>query len=75
MTAYRSLASFYLKKHPYCEIGSCMNEAGQIHHIRGRSKDFLCDTRYWLAVCIGCHDWIHSNMKKARELRLILPPL
>ena len=70
---YRSLAKFYLLRHPYCEMPSesgaptCMRRAVQIHHMHGRTGTLLCDVSFWLAVCRECHDYIHQNGKEARK--------
>jgi len=38
-----------------------------IHHMHGRLGKLLNDQSKWLAVCRQGHDWIGSNISKARE--------
>lgn len=42
-----------------------------VHHRKGRGK-YLDDERYFSTQCMCHHAWIHSHMKKARELGYIL---
>lgn len=37
------------------------------HHIRGKLGSLLCDIRFFMSVCRGCHDWIDANRKLADE--------
>jgi len=73
LKVYRSLKKFVLKARPYCEMGDCpLRRATQIHHMKGREGARLNDTRYWLAVCAQCHDWIHAHPKEARRIGVLL---
>ena len=38
-----------------------------IHHKRGRLGKLLTDTRYFMAVCRKCHEWIHNNITESRK--------
>jgi hypothetical protein len=40
----------------------------QRHHTHGRSGDNLYKYEY---CCVKCHEWIHANPNKARELKLL----
>lgn len=51
----------------------CARGATDVHHQRGKVGRLLCDTRFFLPVCRGCHDWIHQHPNRARELGLIAP--
>ncbi len=42
------------------------------HHVYGRLLA-LCETRTWLALCLGCHDWTHANPVAARMIGLLAP--
>lgn len=66
--AYRVLRGQYMKDHPKCMFKDCQSHSEECHHIRGRSKEYMLDTREWMAVCKIHHDWIHANDKEAREL-------
>ena len=48
------------------------NPTIQVHHKAGRNGALLLDERYWLPVCLPCHEWIHGNGKLARAIGLIL---
>ena len=39
------------------------------HHEKGRDKMLILQYKY---CCIYCHDWIHKNPNKARELKILL---
>lgn len=75
---YRSLKNYFLSQRPYCEMPSetgaptCLRTATQVHHIKGRSGALLCDTRWFMAVCQECHDYIENHKKWARQKKLIL---
>lgn len=63
---YKDLRTTYLNKNPLCECDKT-RKATQIHHMNGREGDRLNDVVYFLAVCDGCHKWIHANPKESRE--------
>lgn len=75
---YRSLKNYFLSQRSYCEMPSetgaptCLRTATQVHHIKGRSGALLCDTRWFMAVCQECHDYIENHKKWARQKKLIL---
>ena len=73
--AYSVLRQQYLLNHHMCEIHlpGCTLRATDIHHTysgKDRSKYYL-DTTTWKAVCRFCHDWIHDNANKAREMNYL----
>ncbi len=39
-----------------------------VHHMRGRAGTLLLDRRFWLGVSRAGHDWIGTNMERARDL-------
>lgn len=39
----------------------------EVHHTRGRIGTLLNDERYWLAVSLIGHRWIHEHPQAARE--------
>lgn len=56
---YKLTAEKYLEAHPICEV--CKEaEATQIHH-KARRLNYLCEPRYFLAVCYGCHRFIEDH--------------
>lgn len=66
--AYKVLRGRYMKDHPICQFRECNRKSEETHHIRGRGKEYMLDTREWMAVCKIHHDWIHANDKESREL-------
>lgn len=73
---YSKLRLEFLKEHPFCQVHTIrmiggMEPSEDIHHSRGRGNKLLTDTRFFLATCRVCHDWIHANGKEARRLGLL----
>jgi 5-methylcytosine-specific restriction endonuclease McrA len=60
---YSSVRLDYLQHNPLCE--RCGEKADQIHHKRGRFGERLNDKDFFMAVCMTCHNWIHSNSIEA----------
>jgi hypothetical protein len=57
----------FLAAKPVCEICH-RGRSVDVHHRRGRWGRKLLDRTFWTAVCRPCHDLIHSNPRRAREL-------
>lgn len=78
MRAYKNMKEHFLRARPYCEFPSetgapvCMRPATQVHHMKGRLGPLLCDTRFWMAVCMECHDYIETHKNVARQRGAIL---
>jgi hypothetical protein len=70
--AYLILKSVLLRKYPYCQVGTCMNKATQLHHKKGRTGELLTDERWVLPICSSCHSWIHDHANEARRIGLLL---
>lgn len=51
-----------------CALPDCSNIATEVHHTRGRAGKLYLDTRYWIGVCVKCHQWIHTHMEEARSV-------
>ena len=66
--AYSVLRKQFMKDHPLCMFKNCISISTECHHIRGRGKDYMLDSREWMAVCKPHHDYIHANDKESREL-------
>lgn len=52
--------------------GVCMHTTGQdltVHHTKGRGRYYL-DTTTWIPLCLGCHEWVETHPKEAREMAL-----
>lgn len=82
MDIYRPIAEMFKEMKPWCMacfvINPYMNaidseRSEDVHHVRGREGLLLFDIRFWLPVCRKCHNWIHSNPKKAQSLELLQP--
>lgn len=37
------------------------------HHIRGRLGSLKCNIRFFMSLCLWCHQWVHGHPKKAAE--------
>lgn len=57
----------FLAEKPVCEICH-QGRSIDVHHRCGRYGRSLLNRKHWMAVCRICHDFIHSNPKRAREL-------
>lgn len=81
---YAKLRKTFLAEHPFCAVAMegialTRNElplgefvpSTQIHHRAGRGKR-LNETRYWMAVSLEGHAWIHAHGKEARARGWIL---
>lgn len=72
---YLKLRLEFLNNNQMCQVGvfNCSGFATDIHHTfsgKDRNKYFL-DESTWLGTCRSCHNWVHENSKKARELGLL----
>jgi len=63
---YRKIEILYLIDNPFC--ARCNHPSTQVHHMKGRIGTLLTETRYFLAVCMLCHQWIELHPKEAKEL-------
>lgn len=54
--------------------GRCPRRAEPAPHHRALRGKFLCDIRFFAGVCLACHNWIHANPKKARQLGYLIRP-
>lgn len=52
----------------------CTFVANEVHHKYSGSKRnmYLLEVDTWMAICRCCHNQIHNNPKKAKELGLLL---
>ncbi len=67
---YKELAPQWLSEHPRCE--RCGRRSQEIHHKKGRkySEDgipLVLHTKYFMAVCVPCHRYIHANPAESYE--------
>ena len=69
LKAYMAVRAEYMAANPMC--CNCGKRASDIHHRRGKIGGLLTDTRFFSSVCRKCHDFIHDNPAKARELGLL----
>ena len=70
MEVYRGIAEMFKRDRPVCEIcprifNRCAFRTEDVHHVKGRDGLLLFHTKYFVAVCRGCHAWIHDNPKVA----------
>jgi hypothetical protein len=69
---YLKLRKVFLTERTLCEVkvAGCMMHATDVHHTyagANRNVYYLIQST-WKASCRNCHDWIHANPEKAREL-------
>ncbi len=69
---YWPLRRKFLEEHPFCELDICGNRSTNIHHMKGQAGLMMNDTRYFLAVCVPCHDYIESHKNEMRAKGIIL---
>lgn len=62
---YLKVRKEFLQHNPKCQA-ECHWPSVEVHHTRGKIGPLLCDTRFFLAVCRRCHDWIGVNIEAAR---------
>jgi len=62
----------FLKQNQFCAVYP-NKKATEIHHkYSGKDRDkYYLDETTWLAVSRDGHNWIHSNPKEAREIKLL----
>src|SRR5207253_3439049 len=75
--AYVNERNQFLQQNQFCEFPThdtigCPNHSSQIHHAKGRRGTLLRNQKYWWPLCAAHHAWVHSHMKQARKLGLIL---
>jgi len=70
--SYKLINKAYLIKNPICaaKLPGCLGKSSQVHHKKGRIGDLLIDTKYFLAVCMHCHQVIENNPELAKKLNL-----
>lgn len=69
---YSKLRKKFLDANPMCQSGLVQfpHAATDIHHMAGRCGDLFLNTKYWLAVCRTCHQWIETHPEEAKKKRL-----
>jgi hypothetical protein len=69
---YIKLRERYLTENPLCviRISGCMHNATDIHHTHaGANRDaFYLVQSTWKGVCRNCHNYIHENPAKSRDM-------
>lgn len=64
---YKKLAKVFITLHPRCQVKDCKRPSECIHHMKGRVGDLLTDTKWFLAVCLPCHQKIEQHPSWAKE--------
>ncbi len=60
----------YLEEHVKCEC--CNNRSStELHHRRGRGL-YLCIEKYFMAVCLQCHQLIERERKWAYDMGYLI---
>ena len=72
---YSKLRSRFLTENSLCKVDvkGCTKKATDVHHTyAGSNRDvYYLIQSTWLPVCRNCHNWIHANPKKARQLNYL----
>ncbi len=63
---YSKLRKEFLAENPRCCC--CTLNASTVHHQRGKVGRLLCDVRWFVPLCLPCHQWVEENHRLAREL-------
>ncbi len=63
---YLTLRKVFLKD-KVCQCEGCNNPATTVHHKKGRIGELLCNVKFWLAACMGCHTKIENHPEWAYE--------
>jgi hypothetical protein len=69
---YSKLRERYLTENFLCvvKVNGCMHNATDVHHtFAGANRDaFYLVQSTWKAVCRNCHNYIHENPAKSRDM-------
>ncbi len=68
---YTKLKRTFLEDYKKCMNIECSQRATEIHHYRGRLKNLLTDTTYFIGLCAKCHRKVHDNPDWARSVGLL----
>ena len=63
---YLRESRIFLICNPICQLCGILRST-QVHHAAGRERKLLLIKKYWRAVCLDCHKWIHTHGKQARK--------
>lgn len=67
---YDSLKAEWLRVNTRC--AKCHRRARiEVHHKCGRLGPLLTAQELWIALCGGCHRWVHANPDAARAANLL----
>ena len=75
-SAYKPVAEAYKLANPKCHCcGSIFarpaRATSDVHHSRGKLGALLTDTRFFIAACRECHNWIGDHPDRARSAGLL----
>ena len=65
---YKKLAKTFITLHPKCQVQGCKSVSECVHHKRGRVGELLLDTKYFMAVCLPCHQKIELNPSWSKKM-------
>lgn len=67
---YLKVRKTFLANHPVCmaHLEGCQKKANQVHHMKGKAteEDYL-NVKFFLAVCMNCHEIIEKNPAFSRQ--------
>lgn len=70
---YLELRKDFMLKHAKCEICN-FNKPTDVHHkhIGANRNKYYLEVETWMALCRNCHNDVHDEPQKSRELGYIL---
>lgn len=69
---YYAIRDPFMEANPVCQI--CRREAStDLHHRKGRRGNLLFDTKWFMALCRTCHDYVHNNVANSKRMGWLVP--
>jgi len=66
---YARQRALFLEAWPRCQYPEgCDQRATEVHHMRGRVGDLLCDEAWWMAICRTHHAYVTEHPAEAYEI-------
>ncbi len=62
----------FLSERQCCEVQGCIHSSEQVHHMRGREGSNYLDESTWMAICPGCHTYVHAHPEWAYKRGYLL---
>jgi hypothetical protein len=72
MQVYSGIVKLFLLVHRLCrrcgghELSGLEDTKLTVHHTHGREGMLLFDVRYWIPLCLKCHQFVGRNVEQSR---------